>query len=57
MKFLRCLLCRGEVDIIGGGFSVNKKVKCRQCNFSNFNDEVKSPEIVFLKKRDKNNQD
>lgn len=52
MKLLKCKMCNGEVDIVGGEFSVNKKIKCRKCKFSNVNDFNNiSPEIVIIKKR------
>lgn len=52
MKLLRCKLCRGEMDIISGEKSVQKKVKCQQCGFSNdtsYNNQ--EPEIVVIRKR------
>lgn len=51
MKLLRCLLCRGELDIIDEDFFVNKKVKCRDCGFNNKNVDKKSPEITIIRKR------
>ncbi len=55
MKLLRCLLCRGEMDIVGGEQSVNKKVKCRQCGYSNETDQNrKVPEVVVIRKRNNN---
>jgi hypothetical protein len=52
MKLLRCKLCRGEVDIIGGEHSVIKKVKCTQCGYSNEGDSNRTmPEVVIIKKR------
>lgn len=52
MKLLKCKLCRGEIDIVSGERSINKKVKCRQCGFSNENDfSAKNPEIVIIRKR------
>jgi len=51
MKLLKCKICNGEVDIVGGEYSVNKKIKCRKCKFSNLNDANKSPEILIIKKR------
>lgn len=51
MKLLRCKICDGEMEIIGGFHSVFKKVKCKQCNFSNENEfNKKSPEIIIIKK-------
>lgn len=52
MKLLRCLLCRGEMDIVGGERSIHKKVKCRECGFTNENEpQRKMPEVVVIKKR------
>ena len=52
MKLLKCKFCRGEVDIIGSERSVNKKIKCQQCGFTNANEtEQKSPEIIIVRKR------
>lgn len=50
MKFLRCKLCRGEVDIVNNDRSINKKTKCSKCGFANFS-TVKEPEIVIIRKR------
>lgn len=52
MKLLRCKFCRGEMDIVGGERSVNKKVRCRQCGYNNENEpERKMPEVVVIRKR------
>jgi hypothetical protein len=52
MKLLRCKFCAGEMDIIGNERTINKKVKCRKCNFSNETElERKSPEVMFVRKR------
>lgn len=47
MKFLRCLLCDNEVDIIGWE-GYNKFVKCRKCEAANYK---KEPEITIIKRR------
>lgn len=52
MKFLRCKLCRGEMDIIGNERTINKKVKCTKCGFTNENEKQKTPEIIIMRKRD-----
>lgn len=59
MKLLKCKMCNGEVDIVGGEYSVNKKVKCKKCKFSNLNENINniSPEIVIIKKRNTDNID
>lgn len=53
MKLLRCKFCRGEMDIVGGERSIHKKVKCRNCGYSNENEqqERKGPEVVVIRKR------
>jgi hypothetical protein len=50
MKLLKCKLCSGEVDIIGNERSINKKIKCRKCGFSN-EIESKFPEVFVIRKR------
>lgn len=39
------------MDIVGNEYSINKKVKCRQCGFNNLDAVKKEPEIVIIKKR------
>lgn len=51
MKLLKCKLCSGEVDIIGGEFSINKKIKCSKCGFTNEVLKIKLPEVYVLRKR------
>ena len=52
MKLLRCKLCRGEMDVVGGERAINKKVKCRKCGYSNENETGrKEPEVVVIRKR------
>lgn len=52
MKLLKCKLCKGEMDIVGGERAVNKKVKCRSCGYSNENETgYKQPEVVIIRKR------
>lgn len=56
MKLLRCKLCRGEMDIVGGEFAIHKKVKCRQCGYNNETEwPAKSPEVIIIKKRPTSN--
>jgi hypothetical protein len=50
MKLLRCKRCRGEMDIIGGDHSIYKEVECRECGFTNADDQ-RLPEITVIKKR------
>lgn len=52
MKLLRCKLCRGEMDIVGGERAINKKVKCRSCGYNNESEtDYKQPEVVIIRKR------
>jgi hypothetical protein len=52
MKLLKCILCSGEIEIIGNEKGVCKKVQCLNCGFNNEHDfKTKQPEIIFLKKR------
>ena len=48
MKLLKCKVCKGEIDIVGNERVINKKVKCRQCGFSN---EDKAPEVFVIRKK------
>lgn len=51
MKLLECLVCGGEVDIIGNEYQVHKKVKCKKCGFTNTKKEAKKPDVIIIKKR------
>lgn len=51
MKILKCKFCRGEVDIIGNDRSINKKIKCRKCEYTNATEENKGPEVFVIRKR------
>jgi len=53
MKFLKCKICLGEVDIIGNERAINKKIKCRKCGFTN-QVEARGPEVVIIRKRPSN---
>jgi len=50
MKILKCALCYGEVDVVGGERSINKKIKCQKCGFSN-QEEKPHPEVMVIRKR------
>ncbi len=50
MKLLKCKICLGEVDLVGNEHSINRKVKCHKCGFSN-EVENKAPEIFVIRKR------
>lgn len=49
MKILRCKLCKGEVEIIGSDKTIQKKVKCLKCGFTN-ETEKKSAEVVIIRR-------
>lgn len=51
MKLLKCKICMGEVDLVGDEHTVNRKVKCRKCGFTNDAPENKGPEVVVIRKR------
>ena len=52
MKFLKCLICQGEIDIIDSSAALDKKVKCRRCGFSNRQENRNpEPEIVIMRRR------
>lgn len=50
MKILKCIICNGEVDIIQTDRSINKKIRCCKCGFTN-SQESKEPEILIIRKR------
>lgn len=50
MKFLKCKICLGEIDIIGNDRAINKKIKCCKCGYSN-STETRGPEVVIIRKR------
>ena len=56
MKLFRCIICGGEIEIIDAtDGSINKKVKCLKCGFTNFNDhKSKEPEIIIIKRKSSN---
>jgi len=51
MKLLKCVICMGEVDFVGDEHSINRKVKCRKCGFTNDVHDSKGPEVVVIRKR------
>lgn len=52
MKLLRCKFCRGEIDIVGNEYAINKKVKCNKCGFTNIDvPDKKEPEVMIIRKR------
>lgn len=55
MKLLSCLVCEGEVDIIGQeGYCL--RIKCQKCGYTSApsnrpkKKEIKLPEITIIKK-------
>ena len=51
MILLKCKLCAGEVEIVGNDRSVNKKIKCLKCGFTNLDTMSKGPEIIVMRRR------
>jgi hypothetical protein len=42
----------GELDILNSDSSINKKVKCKNCGFTNLHSsEKKEPEVVIIRRR------
>lgn len=51
MKLLHCLLCEGELDIIGEE-GYRKIVKCKKCGFnSGETKHKKEPEVVVIRRK------
>jgi len=50
MKFLKCAICKGEVDVLNNDRAAKKKIKCRKCGHTNEN-EIKGPEVVIIRRR------
>jgi len=56
MKILRCIICNGEVDILDSNETINKKIKCRKCGFTNGQIyKQKEPEIVVIRRKHNEN--
>lgn len=51
MKFLKCKICGGEVDIIGNDRSVHRKTKCHKCGHGNAEVAKAAPEVFMIRKR------
>lgn len=53
MKFLRCKYCRGEVDLIGPEKTINRKIRCTKCGYTNEQEAVeqKGPEVVIIRRK------
>lgn len=50
MNIIRCLICKGELEIVGNFKAIEKKVKCKKCNFTNAAAE-KEPEVVVIRRK------
>ncbi len=53
MKLLKCKICAGEVDLIGNDRTIERKVKCQKCGFTNANDKPQGPEVIIMSRRPK----
>jgi hypothetical protein len=53
MKILKCIICKGEVELVSEDRSTNKKVRCSKCGFTNCTTttNVKEPEILVIRRR------
>lgn len=52
MKLLKCKLCGGECEFVGNEHSVNRKVRCLVCGYTNLDEpDKKGPEVVVIRKR------
>jgi DNA-directed RNA polymerase subunit RPC12/RpoP len=51
MKYLKCIICDGEVDILDDDHSIVKQIKCKKCGFSICIEEKQKTEIIIIHKR------
>lgn len=50
MKFLSCLVCSGELEVINNDEPTShKKIKCRKCGFGSV-EHKKEPEIIVRRR-------
>lgn len=49
MKFLQCIFCKGELEIVSDK-GIQKKVKCLGCGFTN-SPETKEPEVFVIRRK------
>ena len=49
MKFLKCILCEGELDVLGED-GHRKITKCRECDHQPTKLRKKEPEVVIIRK-------
>lgn len=49
MKLLKCIICNGEIDIIGNERAVSKKTKCRKCGLTSHEEKV-APEVIIRRR-------
>ena len=55
MKFLTCLFCDGELELLNPfEKTFSKKVKCKKCGFTSDNKKDKKenlPEVTFIRRK------
>jgi hypothetical protein len=51
MKLLKCKICLGEVDLVGDPHTMERKVKCRKCGFSNDKEKTPIVEVITINRR------
>lgn len=53
MKLLKCKICNGEMDLIGNERSIERKVRCHKCGFTNVNDKLAEsfPEVITINRK------
>lgn len=51
MKLLKCKLCSGEVDIVANERSINKKIKCSKCGYTNSAEKEIQTEVFIIRKK------
>lgn len=49
MKLLKCIICNGEIDIIGNERAVSKKTKCRKCGLTSYEEKM-APEVIIRRR-------
>lgn len=53
MKILHCLICDGELEVVGEN-GYHKAIKCNDCGFTSGKSNVvsKEPEVVFIRNKE-----
>ena len=54
LTFLKCIICKGEVEIIGNIFGTHKKTRCLSCGHTN---ESRQADIEVIRKKISKNND